>query len=129
MNFYKFLILLPITLASTSVFSQSKSFTFSEIKARNNQQQWGKSQIVSTRTACFSPTEITLDVDKNYHLNIISRTDLPKKGVIYLCTDDAANSVTVMLINNVKMYLYSKSKRFLINFDNIYGYNSIADLD
>jgi len=125
----KSLLVFSLALFSLSVSAQNKTFAFSEIQSRNNLQQWGNSQNVGQRVARFTPTEINLNVDTNYHLNIISKTDLPDNGVIYLCKDEKANAVTVMLIDNIKMYLYSKTKRFLINFDtfNIQGY--MADTD
>jgi len=115
----RFKILLPlfIVLFSMTVTAQSKSYSFCEIQSRNNLQQWGKSESVGDRVAHFSPTEINLNIDKDYRLSILSKTTLPDNGVIYLCKDEKANPVTVMLFDNLKMYLYNKSKRFLINFN------------
>jgi hypothetical protein len=45
------------------------------------------------------------------------QTHLPDKGIIYLCKDEKQNDITVMLIDDEKMYLYNDSKRFLINFN------------
>ena len=118
------LILLTLTVAA-----QKKTFVFSEVQSRNDHQQWNNSQRVGARLASFSPTEINLNIDRDYRLQILSKTDLPNKGVIYLCKDDKANSVTVMLIDNIKMYVYSKTQRFLINFDGFKPDHYMADTD
>lgn len=118
-KYMKFRILLPlfIVLFSTNLKAQSKSYSFCEIQSRNSLQQWEKIENVGNRIASFSPTEINLNIDKDYRLSILSKTTLPDNGVIYLCKDEKANPVTVMLFDNIKMYLYNKSKRFLINFN------------
>ncbi len=120
------LFLIFLTLA---VSAQNRTFAFSEIQTRNDKQQWGHSQNVGAQLARFTPTQIEVKADTDYHLNIVSKTDLPDNGVIYLCKDEKSNPVTVMLIDNVKMYLYSKTKRFLINFDMFAGQNVMADTD
>lgn len=125
----KSLLPLFVVLFTLSLSAQNRTFAFSEIQSRNDLQQWSSSQNVGPRVASFTPTQINLNVDKDYHLDIISKTDLPDKGVIYLCKDEKLNSVTVMLINNVKMYLYSKTKRFLINFDKFSSQSLMADMD
>ena len=119
-----FFILLSLTVAA-----QKKTFAFSEIQSRNDRQEWNSRQSVGARFASFSPTEINLNIDRDYRLQILSKTDLPNKGVIYLCKDDKANSVTVMLIDNIKMYVYSKTSRFLINFDRFKSEHYMADAD
>jgi len=118
-NYMRFKILLPLftVLFTTAVFAQDKTYTFSEIQSRNSLMQWEKGEIIGSRTVHFSPSEISLNIDKDYRLSIISKTSLPDNGVIYLCQDDKANPVTVMLFDNIKMYLYNKTKRFLINFN------------
>jgi hypothetical protein len=37
--------------------------------------------------------------------------------------------ITVMLIDDIKMYLYAKSKRFLINFKQSSSIFQLADID
>ncbi|MBK9224517.1 MAG: hypothetical protein IPO23_07565 [Flavobacterium sp.] len=106
-----------ILIASLSSLAQNRVFTYSQIQTRNDDQEWSAIKNVSEQSVSFTCDEINLKVDKNYHLNIISKTDLPNNGVIYLCKDEETNPVTVMLIDDSKMYLYSKSKRYLINFD------------
>lgn len=113
----KKLIYCFILIASLSSSAQNKVFTYSQIQTRNDDQEWSVIKNVSEQSVSFTCDEINLKVDKNYHLNIISKTDLPDNGVIYLCKDEETNPVTVMLIDDTKMYLYSKSKRYLINFD------------
>jgi len=110
-------------------FSQNRTFSFCEIQSRNEKQQWGNSQHVGSQVARFSTDKIDVKADKDYHLNIVSKTDLPDKGVIFLCKDEKSNPVTVMLIDNVKMYLYSQSKRFLINFESFASNAVMADND
>jgi len=113
----KKLIYCFILIASLSSLAQNRVFTYSQIQTRNGDQEWSAIKNVSEQSVSFTCDEINLKVDKNYHLNIISKTDLPNNGVIYLCKDEETNPVTVMLIDDSKMYLYSKSKRYLINFD------------
>ena len=113
----KKLIYCFILIASLSSLAQNRVFTYSQIQTRNDDQEWSAIKNVSEQTVSFTCDELNLKVDKNYHLNIISKTDLPNNGVIYLCKDEDTNPVTVMLIDDSKMYLYSKSKRYLINFD------------
>ena len=113
----KKLIYCFILIASLSSSAQNRVFTYSQIQTRNHDQEWSAIKNVSEQSVSFTCDEINLKVDKNYHLNIISKTDLPNNGVIYLCKDEETNPVTVMLIDDSKMYLYSKSKRYLINFD------------
>jgi|JI6StandDraft_1071083.scaffolds.fasta_scaffold15225_4 hypothetical protein len=113
----KKLIYCFILIASLSSSAQNRVFTYSQIQTRNDDQEWSAIKNVSEQSVSFTCDEINLKVDKNYHLNIISKTDLPNNGVIYLCKDEETNPVTVMLIDDSKMYLYSKSKRYLINFD------------
>lgn len=125
----KMLLTTILILFSLNLAAQQKSFAFSEVQSRNEQQQWNNIQNVGNRVASFTPTEINLNVDRDYCLQIVSKTDLPDKGVIYLCKDDKSNAVTVMLIDNIKMYLYSKTQRFLINFDTFGSQNYMADTD
>lgn len=99
------------------ITAQNKVFSYSQIQTRNDHQEWGVTKDISQQLVHFSSNEINFKVDKNYCLSIVSKTDLPNKGIIYLCTDQETNPVTIMLIDNTKMYFYSRSKRYLINFD------------
>jgi len=112
-----------------SANAQQKVFSYNEIQSRNDIQEWGKCETITTQKAVFSANEINLKIDKNYHLTIISKTDLPDKGTIYLCKDEKSNPITVMLFDNIKMYLYAKTKRFLINFQSTSNLSQLADLD
>lgn len=112
-----------------SANAQQKVFSYNEIQSRNDIQEWGKCETITTQKAVFSANEINLKIDKNYHLTIISKTDLPDKGTIYLCKDEKSNPITVMLFDNIKMYLYAKTKRFLINFQSTNNLSQLADLD
>ena len=114
---FKILLFFFTALFANGIFAQSKTFSFCEFQSRNDLQQWGQFENTETRTARFSEKEIFLNIDKDYHLNIISMTQLPNNGFIYLCKDDKSNPITVMLIDNLKMYLYNQSKRFMINFN------------
>ncbi|MBC7605878.1 MAG: hypothetical protein H7199_02835 [Burkholderiales bacterium] len=127
----KFKIVLPIILSLffISAVAQHKVFAYSQIQSRNDVQQWGKVQNVGDQVARFSPAEIDLNIDKKYHLTIVSKTDLPDNGIVYLCNDEKSNRVTVMLFDNSKMFLYSKTKRFQINFDHFQNRGIIADTD
>ncbi len=120
-----FLFLFPLC----ALTAQNRVFSYNQVQSRDNIQQWGKCQYINNQKAEFTTKEIHLKVDKNYHLTIISKTDLPDRGIIYLCMDEKSNPITVMLFDNVKMYLYAKTKRFLINFQNPNSLNQLADSD
>jgi hypothetical protein len=129
----KSLLSLFAALFAMNALAQSKVFSFNEIQCRNNKQQWEKSQNIAERTVRISPEKIDVMLDKNYHLNVLTTTFLPDKGAIYLCCDEKQNKVTVMLINDDKMYLYNDTKRFLINFSHPIAMhsekNAFADVD
>ena len=113
----KTLISIFLGVISLNSIAQNKVFTYNQIQTRNDDQKWGIIKDVSEQLVHFTTSEINLNVDKNYCLSIISKTELPNRGIIYLCKDEETNPVTIMLIDNTKMYFYSKSKRYLINFD------------
>lgn len=115
--------LLSLSLGASA---QNKVFAFSEIQSRNEVQKWGKLQCIEPQLVHFTEEQINLKIDKKYHLTIISRTELPDNGTIYLCSDEKFNPVTIMLIDNTKMFLYSKSTRFQINFDSMQTTEIIA---
>jgi hypothetical protein len=125
----KQLFFLAILMLSFSINAQVKVFAFSHFQTRNSVQQWGKYESSGQQLVHFSPEEIDLRVDKKYHLTILSKTDLPNNGVIYLCNDEKSNPVTVTLIDNSKMFLYSKTKRYQINFDPMNNRADVADTD
>ena len=112
---YKPLFLFFIAFISVNLSAQKKVYTFSEFQSRNSLQQWDKCKKVEKQTASFTNDEINLFVDKNYHLKIVSKTLLPDNGIIYLCKDENLNNVTVMLLNDDKMFLYNNTKRFKIS--------------
>ena len=120
---------LLIVLVSFCAHAQHKVFSYNQIQSRNDIQEWGKSETISTQNAEFTANEINLKIDKNYHLTIVSKTDLPDKGIIYLCKDEKSDPITVMLFDNIKMYLFAKTKRFLINFEQTTNLNVLADSD
>lgn len=122
--FFLFLII------STCVFSQNKTYTFNQFQVRNEVQQWGNVEKICAQTVHFTDQEIDLSIDQKYHLNIESKTDLPDKGIIYLCKDENLNPITVMIFGNSSMYMYTKNKRFLIYFDEKNEIvNNVADTD
>jgi hypothetical protein len=117
----KSLLALSITLFSFHAFAQSKVLCFNEIQCRNDKQQWEKSQKIDKRTVQIFDETIEIKLDKDYVLNIISSTLLPNAGVIYLCKDGNQDDVTVTLINNQKMFLYSRNHRYQITFNHPEG--------
>jgi hypothetical protein len=127
---FKNLFLLILPLLTLGVSAQNKVFSFNQFQVRNNIQQWGNVEKICTQTVRFTNQEIDLNIDQKYHLNIESKTDLPDKGVIYLCKDENLNPITVMIFGNSSMYLYTKNKRFLIYFDEKNDIvNNVADTD
>lgn len=128
MTFKKLLATL-LVLFTLSISAQNRTYAFSEIQTRDAKQQWGNSQKVGFQTAQFTPTQINLKADQPYHLDIVKKTDLPDGGAIYLCKDDKANEVTVTLIDNVKMFVYTKTKRLQINFETFASHGAMADTD
>lgn len=121
--------ILPLTfiMFASACFAQCKVFTYNQIQTRNEVQQWGNIQTIAPQHAEFSENEIKLQADQPYNLTVISKTNLPDKGTIYLCKDEKSNPITVMLFDNIKMYLYAKTKRFLINFQHQKTTSSLAD--
>lgn len=109
--------------------AQRKVFSFDEVQSRNELQEWGKIENFKDQIVEFTSENIRLKLDKSYILTIVSKTNLPDKGIIYLCTDEKSNPITVMLIDDIKMYLYAKTKRFLINFKPAGGLFQLADMD
>jgi hypothetical protein len=120
---------LLLSLLTISVQAQYKVFSYNQIQSRNEIQEWGNTQYISPEKAEFGANEINLKIDRNYHLTIISKTDLPNKGTIYLCKDEKSDPITVMLFDNIKMYLYAKTKRFLINFERNSSIGQLVDSD
>ena len=118
MNLKNFL-LFAFAFLALAASAQNKVFAFSEIQSRDNVQKWGSLKCVAPQLVRFTPEKIDLKIDEKYHLTILSKTELPDRGTIYLCNDEQLNSVTVMLIDNSKMFLYFKNKRFQINFDTV----------
>ena len=116
-------------MISFCAHAQRRVYSYNQIQSRNDIQEWGKFQTITTQNAEFTASEINLNIDKNYHLTIVSKTDLPDNGIIYLCKDEKSNPITVMLFDNIKMYLYAKTKRFLINFQHNTSLNQLADSD
>ncbi|NHM07936.1 hypothetical protein G4D82_11940 [Flavobacterium sp. CYK-4] len=125
----KNLYFLLTTLITLSVQAQYKVFSYNQIQSRNEIQEWGNTQTISPEKAEFGANEINLKIDKDYHLTIVSKTDLPNKGTIYLCKDEKSDPITIMLFDNIKMYLYAKTKRFLINFERSSSLGQLADSD
>jgi len=125
----KNLLSLIIALVAFVASGQNRVFSFSQVQSRNSVQEWGKVQNISERRVYFTSAQIDMSIDKKYHLTIVSKTDLPDNGIIYLCNDEKSNPVTVMLIDNSKMYVYSNSKRYLINFDPMKTSDLLAETD
>jgi len=125
-NLYLVALTIVLPLATSA---QHKTFSFNQIQTRNSLQEWGNFQYISEQIAEFSESNINVSVDKKYNLVIISKTNLPNNGIIYLCKDEKDNPITVMLIDNIKMYLYDKTKRFLINFNKVKTNSVLADSD
>jgi hypothetical protein len=121
---YLFIVLVPL-----KIIGQRKILSYNQVQSRNELQEWGKIEKISNQTAEFTADKIKLKIDKDYKLTILSKTNLPDKGIIYLCKDEKSNPITVMLIDDIKMYLYAKSKRFLINFKQSSSIFQLADID
>jgi hypothetical protein len=125
----KNMIYFIIALLPLKGVAQHKVFSYNQIQTRNDFQEWGNIENICNQTVEFSADNIHLKIDKNYQLTILSKTNLPDKGIIYLCKDEKSNPITVMLIDDIKMYLYSKSKRFLINFEHTSSLGQLVDSD
>lgn len=122
--FYFIIALLPFR-----GMAQHKVFSYDQVQSRNELQEWGNVEKISSQTVEFTNDKISLSIDKSYQLTIISKTNLPDKGIIYLCKDEKSNPITVMLIDDIKMYLYAKTRRFLINFKTPVRLFQLADMD
>lgn len=122
--FYFIMIALPC-----KGISQHKIFSFDQVQSRNEHREWGEVEKIAHQTVEFTADKINLIIDKSYQLTIISKTNLPDRGIIYLCKDEKSDPITVMLIDDVKMYLYAKTHRFLINFKSPASLFQLADMD
>ncbi len=100
---YLFIVLVPL-----KIIGQRKILSYNQVQSRNELQEWRKIEKISNQTAEFTADKIKLKIDKDYKLTILSKTNLPDKGIIYLCKDEKSNPITVMLIDDIKMYLYAK---------------------
>lgn len=121
---YLFIVLVPL-----KIIGQRKILSYNQVQSRNELQEWGEIEKIPNQTVEFTADKINLKIDKDYQLTILSKTNLPDKGIIYLCKDEKSNPITVMLIDDIKMYLYAKSKRFLINFKQTSSIFHLAEID
>jgi hypothetical protein len=125
--------ILPLLLvvSSVSLTAQNRVFSYSQFQCRNAVQEWGKAENIGQQKVYFSQEQIDLMIDRKYHLTVLSKTDLPDNGAIYLCNDEKKNPVTVMLIDDSKMFVYSNTKRYQINFDplQVQAMHTLADTD
>lgn len=125
----RLLSLFTLLLTVSTGFAQDHAYTYTAFQTRNSDQQWGSAQNIGIAKARISESQIRVRTDRDYALTILSHTDLPDHGVIYLCEDEHKKPVTVTLIEGDKMYVYCEAKRFLINFDALAMRQSMADSD
>jgi len=123
---FKTLFFLFVAFISVDLSAQKKVYTFTEFQSRNSLQQWEKCQKVEKQAISFTSNVINLIIDKSYHLKIVSKTLLPDNGVIYLCKDESQNSITVMLLNDDKLFLYNNTKRFKIDLSCQIEFDAVA---
>ena len=109
-------ILAAIVLASITGSAQN-TFTYDQIRTRNNDVQWDEPYYVGQRYAKLTSTTIDISAERKYHLDIISTTHLPDNGAIYLCKDENRNNVTIMKKSDDALIIYDRGQRYLIIFE------------
>ena len=110
------LLLFCLTMASAA---QDRSYVFSHVQTRNIGRQWEPVDNIGQRLAHFSSSGIEVKIDREYWLTIIKKTQLPQRGMVYLCRDQYQKPVTVTVFDNDKMLLYSDNHRFRIVFERL----------
>jgi hypothetical protein len=104
------LLALPLCTAA-----QQKLFTFREFSCRNGSGDWQPAVKTGEKIFRIDGEQIDLAIDKPYRLHIFQTTYLPNSGAIHLCTDADGNRVTVMLVNDQKLFLYAENLRYQIS--------------
>lgn len=110
----KLKLLLFLLAVSPLAISQSRVYAFSEVSTRDGNSDWVPQANSKIRTAQFTDDHIELRLGRHYELDIISTTHLPDKGVVYVCNDQFKSRVTVMLIDETKMFVYDDNNRYLV---------------
>lgn len=107
-----------LALAACPCFAQPKVFMLDAVHSRNAQQQWQES--LKTDEDCvayFSDTEISMNIDRLYHLSIVSTNQFTNDGTVYLCKDQNGRKITITLIDNDRMFVYDGDKRMMVEFE------------
>ena len=108
------LFLLLLLTICPAAFSQAKVYAFTEVSTRDSNSEWVPQPSKKLRTAQITDEHIELKLERHYELDILSTTYLPDKGVVYVCNDQQKARVTVMLIDDAKMFVYDDHNRYLI---------------
>lgn len=116
MTYKHFLVLIALS-ATFVVSAQTKELDFSGYQASAPDMHWKDVKRISPRKATFSDTKIVLHLDKAYQLTVHSKNNLPDGGIVYRCKDQQSNEVTITLISDERMFLYSGKERYQVTFN------------
>ncbi|MBD3582629.1 hypothetical protein [Flavobacterium selenitireducens] len=117
MTYKHFLVLLAL-VGPFTISAQYKELDFSGFQVSDAQMHWQNVKRIVPRKARFSDSQIVLALDRNYQLSVHSKKNLPDGGIVYLCKDQQQRDVTITLIGNERMFLYSGKQRYQVTFSN-----------
>jgi hypothetical protein len=103
-------------LAAFAVSGQTKEYDFSGFQTSDSNMKWLAMKNVGARKAKFSDTKIVFSLDRIFQLSVIDKKDLPNGGKVYRCRDERKKEVTITLIGNDRMFLYSGTDRYQVAF-------------
>ena len=115
---YKHFLALLALLGAFMASGQNRELDFSGFQASDSEMHWQNVKRISPRKAKFSDSKIVLALDRNYQLSVQSKKNLPEGGVVYRCKDQQQRDVTITLIGNERMFLYSGKQRYQVTFNN-----------
>ena len=113
----KHFIALFALLATIVASGQTKEYDFNGFQTSGANMRWAAVKRIAPAKAKFSDSKIVLMLDRKFALDVKSKTNLPDDGVVYLCKDQQSRDVTVTLIANERMFLYSGADRYQVTFN------------
>lgn len=96
---------------------QTREYDFNGFQTSDSNMQWASVQRLTPRKVKFSDSKININLDRKYQLIVKSKKNLPNGGVVYLCKDQQMKDVTITLIANERMFLYSGADRYQVTFN------------
>ena len=108
---------LLVLFFSIEIFGQKKELFFTGFRTSDSQMHWQNVKPLSPRKARFTDSNIDFSLDRNYHLLVQSKKNLPDGGIVYLCKDQQHSDVTITLIGSRLMFLYAGANRYQVAFE------------